>query len=201
MISDLRKTAYRFKRQASKLLHGTQGLTTIYVYKHDLIAVPTITPLIDCQLVEITEANLTDICQIWPTQIERLRLRLERGNRCFAVYSDERIVHYSWVQVGGHHFLQPAGRELNLSPAEAVFFHVRVAAWAQGKGIASFGYTEGLRLLRQNGINTAWVYTTSGNIASQKSIEKSGWRRILGYRALHVADGVFLPLPGRIVYQ
>lgn len=201
MIKKLRTRLYRFRISANGFLQGNHKIVTTYIYRHDLDQIPIVSPKVNCRLEEIFEGEISEIHQIWPTSLDKMKQRFDRGDRCFAVYVDDQIAHYSWVQVGGYHFLQPAGRRMFLLDSEAMFFHVRVASWAQGKGIATFGYTEALRLLKQISTKTALVYTTCDNIASQKSIEKAGWRISAGFRALQLNDSTFIPLPSRMHFQ
>lgn len=78
-----------------------------------------------------------------------------------------------------------------------MIYHVRVAEWARGRRIDPFVKTFILRKFKQAGFRTAWIYTTSSNLASQSGSERAGWTFDEGYRALDF--GAFrLPLPGSL---
>jgi hypothetical protein len=192
MIERVRIAAYHQKRR----LHVPAVVDT-YSYRHDLVDVPAVTPGLPCEFRAVTLEQIALLHQVWEVPLEQMRKRLANGHRCFGVFVEGRIAHYLWLQIGGQHHVQPAGRDIQLAEHDAMLYHVRVAEWAQGKYVSVYGYTQALLHCRQLGCRTAWVYTTRDNLASQKSIERSGWVFDHGYRALRLGQELYLAIPGR----
>jgi predicted GNAT family acetyltransferase len=187
---------YRFFIHIVTSLSQKPKLIVTYMYRHDLIHLPSIKVKWDGN-IEIRQIGPNDISllhEIWPVPLPKMHKRLQRGDKCYSVFLDGKIASYVWCQTSGWHRIQPAGRWMKILPGEVVFYHERVASWAQGRGVSPYCLVHVLKMFRQEGYHTAWVYTTSDNIASQKSKERSGWLLVGMYWALKVGQ-IYIPLP------
>lgn len=187
---------FRFFTQIITSLSQRPRLIVTYMYRHDLMHFPPVKVRWDGD-VEIKQMGPDDVPllrEIWPVPLQKMYERLKRGDRCYSVFLDGKIASYVWCQTSGWHRIQPAGRWMRILRGEVVFYHERVADWAQGRGVSPYCLVSVLQIHRQEGYHTAWVYTTSDNIASQKSKERSGWLLVDMYWALKVGQ-IYIPLP------
>lgn len=195
-----RKLAYHSRRNFKTLRRvATQRprIEVTYNYRHDMRAVPTVDALVDCELKILGMDDMPLLLEVWNVPLDKMYQRLRRGDKCYSGFIQGRIAHYQWVQTTGRHHIQPAGRHMILKPNHLVIYHVRVADWARGQHLYPYANTVILREFAQRGYTTAWVYTTASNLASQKGIERAGWKFDEGYRALTIGD-IFIPLPGKL---
>lgn len=131
--------------------------------------------------------------ELWPVPLEKMRKRHRRGDECYVAFLEGKLVHYSWVQSRGWHYIGPAGRYRRVRPGEFWIYHCRTAEQARGRGLYPAVLSTILRRFAERGFQTGWIYTTAANVASQKGIIKAGWRLDSIDRAL-VLMGRTLPL-------
>lgn len=124
---------------------------------------------------------------------DEVRTRLQRGDRCSCVYRDAELVHFSWAQFVGSHRILPAARTVEMRQGQVCMYHCFTAASARGHGL----YPSTLALLLRDsfsvGATLGWIYTTKDNVASQRGIEKAGFRYIAKVRALRIGS-CWIPL-------
>lgn len=166
-------------------------------YCHNLAVIPEIEAPEGCEIRRIGFDELPLLRDVWPVSIKEMVKRLQHGDQCYSAFLQGRIAHYQWVQMHGKHHIQPANRCIELNTSELVFFHSRVSDWARGRRIYPYVNCYLLNQYKQEGFTAAWIYTTIGNLASQKGIERAGWEFNEGYRSL-VWGTVHIPLPGKI---
>jgi len=181
------------------LLRTRPTVEIVYNYFHDLRHIPHVElDLNDFILKRIGHEDVHLLREVWPVNLNRMRHRLTRGDKCYALFIGGRIAHYQWIQTTGVHKIQRAGRRIAIKPKEFISYHVRVAEWARGHNINLYVKCQILREHQQLGYLGAWEYTTKENIASQKGIERAGWRFVEGYRAINLGNQIFVPLPGKL---
>ena len=119
--------------------------------------------------------NLTRLREIWPVDLKTARKRMHRGDLCFVAADHQGVVHYSWAQVSGMHYIGPAGRMARVKAHEIWIYHCRTAEQARGKGIYPAVLNAIMAEAKTADIQRALIYTTETNIASQKGIAKAGF--------------------------
>jgi RimJ/RimL family protein N-acetyltransferase len=117
--------------------------------------------------------------------------RLRRGDRCYVASIDGRLAHYSWVQRTGSHPITEAGVSTPVGNGAFWIYHCVTADWARGRRI----YPATLERIVSDGFaegdSTAWIYTSTQNIPSQKGIERAGFRKVATLKALRVGSHYF----------
>ena len=145
------------------------------LYRHDLEAFVTVEPLVPCDVKPLDEAEVDILHEVWPVNLNDMRTRLHRGDSCFICFVNNRVAHYSWVQVSGSHEIREVSQRFEILPCHAWIYHCRTAEWARGKQIYPFVLTQILDLCKSRGCRQAWIYTAPENIASQHGICKAGF--------------------------
>ena len=168
-------------------------IKTTKLYHHNLSEVKQIRPkvTVQTQLLQVSEGEL--LYEVWPVHLNRVTERLKRGDKCYICKIDEKPVHYSWVQSTGVHRIKLAGRSITVGPGEIWIYHCRTASSARGQHIYPSVLSQILQDHRQLGFRHCWIYTTTDNNASQRGIERSGFRLAIHLSALNIAS-YHLPL-------
>jgi hypothetical protein len=129
--------------------------------------------------------------------LEQCRTRLERGDSCYTVTVDGRLAHVSWVQSSGVHWLRDAGFSVNVQSGHFWIYHCITTPWARGRGLYPQTLVHICRDFAARGAKTAWIYTSKGNIASQKGISRAGFRQIADFPAIRFGDHYLRLTAGR----
>ena len=112
--------------------------------------------------------------------------RLERGDRCYTVSIDGRLIHYSWVQRSGDHPITDAGVSVPVENGDLWIYHCRTADWARGRKIYPATLQRIVSDCFADGDSTAWIYTTRDNVASQRGIARAGFGLVATLDALRL---------------
>lgn len=171
--------AYRVHRLLRWLYHRA----TVVLYSLDLSrpSTPAPVPRQPIRIEPISEHNLELARAMEPAhRIDRFRKFLHEGDTGFFALLDGRVVHRSWVQFGPrivqqHHDLAP----YELKPGEAYIHFCETAPSARGLGIYPAMLAHILAVLRDRGLATCYIATTTNNIPSRRGIEKVGFRPLL----------------------
>lgn len=166
---------------------------TTFLYRHLLRSTSTVTPRTQVQLSLLSENELSSLLDVWPVHLDEMRSRLRRGDQCYTVRVEDKIVHYSWVQSVGTHWIMPAAMSVSLRPNDLWIYHCRTAETHRGKRIYPFVLTQILADYRQLQFSNAWIYTDSKNAPSQRGIELAGFHLERRLRALEIRSST-LPL-------
>ena len=103
--------------------------------------------------------------QLVPAELTRLRTRESFRERLQADLSTVRVV-------------GPVGQPVGLCVVkDEELYQLFVAAEARGSGVAAALVADAENLLRENGVEKAWLACAVGNIRAAKFYEKCGWRR------------------------
>ncbi|TYB71627.1 MULTISPECIES: GNAT family N-acetyltransferase [Bizionia] len=146
------------------------------MYVHSLEIVQQVRPKIDIEVIELYEDNIELIHSVKYLDLSRLIQRLQRGDKCYVALVNNKPVSYHWVQFMGFHFIQQAGKKIEIKPGEFWIYHVRVAEAFKGNRINGFVYSEILNNAKVSGYDKAWVYTNFNNKANRKGLEKLGFQ-------------------------
>lgn len=164
---------YWLRRNLRQLL---PALNRELMYRHNLEFVQEVKPRIDVGIGELDEKNIELIHSVKHLDLERLRQRLKRGDKCYVGYVNNTVVSYHWVQFSGTHFIQQAGKKVEIQPREFWIYHVRVAENYKGNRINGFIYNKILNDAKLSGYVKGWVYTNFKNSANRKGLEKLGFQ-------------------------
>lgn len=118
-------------------------------------------------------------------------LRMDRGDLCYTVCIDGRLAHYSWVQRSGSHPITEAALTLPVERGQFWIYNCRTVDWAKGKRIYPATLQHIINDHFAQGYQTAWIYTSKENIASQKGILRAGFCQVSTLRALRVGSRYF----------
>jgi hypothetical protein len=117
--------------------------------------------------------------------------RLKRGDRCYTVLVGGRLAHYSWVQRSGSHPITEAAVTVPVESGELWIYNCRTVDWAKGKRIYPATLEHIINDHFAQGYDTAWIYTTRENIASQKGILRACFAHAATLSALRVGSRYF----------
>ena len=114
--------------------------------------------------------------------------RLHHGDRCYAVWLDGRLAHYSWVQRSGSHPITEAGISVPVADGEFWIYDCRTVEWARGKGIYPAILEQVVNEHFEAGYCRAWIYTSRENIPSQRGILRAGFGQVATLRAFRAGS-------------
>ncbi len=146
------------------------------VYYHDLNFIPAVNVKINARIENLNIADIDRIHEVKFLNIERLRNRLERGDKCYVTIYGDKVISYHWVQFSGEHFVQQAGKYMNINYLECYIYHVRVLDKFRGNRVNSYVYSKILEECRSNGFHKVWIYTNFKNIPNRKGLENLGFK-------------------------
>jgi hypothetical protein len=139
----------------------------------------------------LSSDQVGELREIGPFEASEGLIRLERGDCCYVVRSDGRLAHYSWVQRSGSHPITEAGLSSTVGTGEFWIYNCRTADWARGLRIYPSVLVRIVNEHFAQGNHTAWIYTSSANIASQKGILRAGFVQVATLRALRAGTHYF----------
>ncbi|MGB3181842.1 MAG: hypothetical protein WBB45_10660 [Cyclobacteriaceae bacterium] len=186
---DAKAWAYRkLKRIGKDLRNFRVHRHTEFFYDHDLSGIPSVEPRIAVRVSVMNDGEEGLIRQVWPVPVEKVRERLERGDLCYLTWHNEDVVAYHWVQTKGLHFVQPAGKNLNLQKTDFMIYHTRVTEVCKGKRINPYVICEVLKSMKERGKERGLIYTASTNLANQKSLERIGFSKVQEANSLKIGQ-------------
>jgi ribosomal protein S18 acetylase RimI-like enzyme len=110
-------------------------------------------------------------------RIAEFRGFLARGDRGFYAYRDGRVVNRAWVIVGpGSCDLWHGYGRLTIPAGSAYVHYCETAPEARGLGIYPAVLAHVARTLEEEGIRPIRISTTIDNTASQRGIDRAGYR-------------------------
>ncbi len=104
------------------------------------------------------------------------RARLSEETRCFAVLSEGRIVHATWMTTFAAWTREVAGY-LRPPPQDAYVYESFTRAEVRGRGVYPFALKAIAARLAGDGIKTVWVAAEASNAASLRAVSKAGFER------------------------
>jgi len=174
-------------------------------YRHDArMPIPEIPPPSPI-ILDVLDPARSEVPELRGTSPKELRIRFDRGDRCYLATLNGQVVLYGWLQLTGRHPIEPAGRAYTLQPGEGLIYdgfadqaaYRRAAASVErgtgerprrqrGTGICAPMVTRMLRDAHGMGITTVWTYHTLDNVVSQRCQLRGGMVPAYELRALTV---------------
>jgi len=111
------------------------------------------------------------------TGIKKIDKRKKKGNICYAVFDDEKLVHISWI-FKNHLF----ARQLGFKHALTIGRCATIESY-RGQGI----YPAVLSIIQKNYINTQLIiFVRVSNMSSIRGIMKAGFQKMLRFKILRL---------------
>jgi RimJ/RimL family protein N-acetyltransferase len=166
-------------------LRREAALGVEHTYLYELRSPHAVAP-VDLDVEELAPERLHHLGEIGPFSGEEAMARVRRGDRCYAVWRDGELAHYSWVQLTGTHAIDAAALTVPVTPGELWIYNCRTAERYRGRGY----YPSTLRTIVDRsfaeGFTRACIYAADTNVASLRGISRAGFKRIATLRALHI---------------
>jgi hypothetical protein len=145
---------------------------------HNLKQIPVVETGIPVRIEVLKKEDIQRINSVKKLDVNRLLIRLERGDICYVSIKrdDDKILSYHWVQKEGSHFIQQANKFVTMKKHEACIYHVRVVDEVKGNRINGAVYAEILKKSKDESLNKVWVYTNYYNRANRKGLEYLGFK-------------------------
>ena len=163
---------YRLRR---RLWHLWPRLNVEYVYSHNLEDIPEKNCKIPVTIFKLSLEEVHRIHEIRKMSLEKLRERLKRGDLCYVTEYENRLIAYQWVQFSGDHFIQQAGKTIQVRPGDFWIYHARVLEEFRSNGINSKIKSDLMIEAKNNGCRQALIYTNKKNIPNRKGLERLGF--------------------------
>ena len=185
-----------WKRLASGVLRRlrVRRLRVEFVYRHDLTNIPAVPLDPACRIEVLDPAQVERLLEAYPVNMAEKHRRLAAGHICYIGLADGKVAHFNWVQSDGVHLIPPAGRRRRVRPGEIWIYSSRTAEWARGRRLQPATLVAILEDFRRNGYSRAWICTERENLASQRGIERVGFRLVKKWRIL-LLSRYCIPLP------
>ncbi|MDT0295764.1 GNAT family N-acetyltransferase [Mesonia ostreae] len=164
---------YQFRR---RLYHLIPKLNVEYVYTHNLKNVSQKDCRIPVEVFKLSLKNIHRIVEVKKIPLDKLRKRLERGDFCYVTQVEGKLISYHWVQFTGTHFIQQAGRSIEVEPGDFWIYHTRVSEKFRGNGINGKVLSDLILEAKRNNHQQALIYTNKNNISNRKGLEKLGFK-------------------------
>ncbi len=165
------------------------GIARVHVYR---MAADDVIPILNCP------PGLT-VAPLLPGQMSALtevsssfaRSELEEAqngqSQCYGAWLSGRLVHYSWVQLSGSHWIRKAARYVDIKPGEFWIYECLTSPSARGLGIYPYVLTVISRDHLRNG-GGGFIYTSEQNVTSQRGILKAGFQLKEILRGLRIGN-------------
>jgi hypothetical protein len=163
------------------------GIDRVLVYR---LAAEDVVPSLNCPpglaVAPLLPDQMSELGQVLsPSAMSEGVEAQKRQSQCYGAWLSGRLVHYSWVQVSGAHWIRKAGRYVDIKPGEFWIYECRTSTSARGLGIYPYVLTVISRDHLRNG-GQGIIYTTGVNIASQRGISKAGFHLKETLRGLRI---------------
>jgi len=112
--------------------------------------------------------------------------RLDRGDLCYGAWLGGELAHYSWVQRGGDHVIDPAGVTVAVDDGDVWIYNCRTGDAFRGKGLYPRTLARILDDAFAAGAQRAWIYNEESNAASERGIVRAGFQQCAILRALRI---------------
>lgn len=106
-----------------------------------------------------------------------VRQRFEAGRRCYAAWTQDRLVAYGWVSFGEEE-VGELGLHLRLLPGEAYLWDCLTLPAYRRRGLYTALLGHMARALRAEGVQALWIGADYGNRPSQAGIDRAGFTAV-----------------------
>ena len=130
--------------------------------------------------LDIRELSINDIgkmLEIMYVSRAGLQKRFLRGERCFAVMDNDKIMGFFWAQFGLK-CLKELRLRFNLAPNQTWMYNAITVKAARGQGLYPNIIRYMAKVLSDSGIEQAFVDVKMSNVASCRGLEKAGFTRV-----------------------
>jgi hypothetical protein len=149
---------------------------THYIVKLDLKS--AVAPNPNRDIKELTTADINKMLEVMYVSCAGLQERFSRGDRCFAVLDNDKIVSYFWAQFGLRDVYE-LRLKFNLPPNQAWMYNAVTVKIARGRGLYPDLIRYMAKALLQSGINESFIDVDSRNRSSIRGLEKAGCTRVI----------------------
>ena len=167
--------------RAARSVIRTKIVTTFYrrmvllTYELQGRRIPAFSSRIPVRYGTLTDADLGAYRRFRPKLGRReLEHRLRRGDRCFVVWHEGRIVHECWVTTAPTAYVAYLHREIRLEPGDAYYYGAYTDAGFRGLGLFTGCYSFIARTLQREGCRRSIALVAVENRRSVLVLERSG---------------------------
>lgn len=150
----------------------------MYLYSYNLHdAGPRVTCGISVSFRKASIDELSLLHDVMYQDNNELQSRFDQGNVCYVGSVSDKIIYSSWVDFKKM-FIPEIDNQIPVQDQEAYVYNVRTKSDYRGKGISPYAYSIIANDLRKHDFKRLYVVVEQCNIASVRSIEKAGFKRI-----------------------
>jgi RimJ/RimL family protein N-acetyltransferase len=148
--------------------------------------IPDITPGIPVRIGMLSGAEVADYVRFRPeVDAREVQGRLERGERCFAIWHEGAIVHAGWAVTRGA-WIEFLSCEFPLAPGDVYQFGSYTLPAFRGRDLATARIVWMARFFHGLGLQRLFAVVWPGNTAGFRPLEKAGYQRCGELRMLRV---------------
>lgn len=145
---------------------------------------PELNPRLSIAITQLTEEALQAYIQLRPDQdLNVIQMRLTKGDQCFAVWHEGRMVHTGWVATGPIYesYLR---RELILQPGDIFLYDHYTRPSHRSGSLAQARDVHVLRHYREEGYHRSIAMVAVENKAAFRPFKAVGYRSIGFFKCL-----------------
>jgi len=159
----------------------------LLTYELQARPIPTFTSPLPVRHAVLTDADGAAYRRFRPGADEReLASRRARGDRCFVVWHERRIIHECWVTTAPRAYVPYLHRDLCLEPGDAYYYGAYTDASCRGRRLFTGCYSFIARTLQQEGWRRSVALVALENRRSVVVLERSGLTACGLYAALRL---------------
>jgi len=128
-------------------------------------------------VVELTRDDIDQLLGVMYVGRKDLLARFDRGERCFAVLENNRVISFFWSQVNLKDW-EEMDLRLDLQRDRSWMYNSITVKQARGRGLYPKIIRHMFETLRRTGVNHFFVDVQPHNRASIRGLEKAGFTRI-----------------------
>lgn len=138
---------------------------------------------------ELATDDINKMLEVMYVSRAGLQKRFSRGERCFAVLDNGKIVSYFWAQFGLKDFCK-LHLEFNLHPNQVWMYNAITVKTARGRGLYPNIIRYMAKALIESGISEAFIDVDPNNISSMRGLEKAGCTPVVLIRMKKVLSSI-----------
>jgi ribosomal protein S18 acetylase RimI-like enzyme len=127
---------------------------------------------------ELTAADIDKMLEVMYVSRTGLQKRFSRGERCFAVLDNGKIISFFWAQFCIRN-IRELHLQFNLRPNQAWMYNAITVKTARGRGLYPNIIRYMARVLQDSGIDEAFVDVKPNNTASVNGLKKAGYTPVV----------------------
>ena len=148
--------------------------------------IPDVSPRLQICIAHLPYAELERYAHFRPDQDPAvIRLRFERGHRCFAAWHEGQIVHAGWAAMQAP-WIEYLGCEFPIEPGDVYQFDSYTTPAFRGLDLAAARIAWMARFFRDAGFRRLLAVVWPENTPAFRPLEKAGYRRCGWIRVLRI---------------